>query len=272
MRNFIEPPVFDKEPYADVDPSQVSGCRSLKKVPTNFLCDKCSREDSNKFAGRTFEFLLVEIMVFVFFLFTMTIYMLKSRCQRVVGENIGPHFEQDYMSLMANKIISRVDMKKEPPFYIGKERMVHIAGFVEIKCIFTQDSYDNIKAEHHVIPDDAEMWIKNNVVGRITKKDLDNERVRETNLQDMMQNTSIINHPESIIEMQIAGLIFFYTLNAQWSEDFGHGLLSSEVDEEAIVNFGQSYADFSLTLLFFMLVEHVLTYIFTYVKKYDILK
>lgn len=104
VRNFVEPIDFDKEPYPENHP-----CRSLKKVPTNFLCDKCSREDSNKFAGKIFEFLLVEIMVFVFFLFTMTIYMLKSRCQRVVGENIGPHFEADYMSLMANKIISRVD-------------------------------------------------------------------------------------------------------------------------------------------------------------------
>ena len=201
MRNFVEPADFDKNPYADVDPSQVSSCRSLKKTPTNFLCDKCSREDSNKFAGKIFEFLLVEIMVFVFFLFTMTVYMLKSRCQRVVGENIGPHFEADYMSLMANKIISRVDREKNDSFYVNKERMIHIAGFVEIKCILSPGSYDDIVKEHHVTPEQSEMWIKNNVVGRITKKDLDSERVRETNLQDMMQNTSIINHPESIIEM-----------------------------------------------------------------------
>lgn len=88
----------------------------------------------------------------------------------------------------------------------------------------------------------------------------------------MMQNTSILNHPESIIEMQLAGLIFFYTINARWEEAFGHGLQMSEPTDDAIVNFGQSYKDFSLTLLFFMLVEHILSYIFTYVKRNDILK
>lgn len=70
--------------------------------------------------------------------------------------------------------------------------------------------------------------------------------------------------------MQLVGLIFFYTINTRWQDDFEHGLQSSEVAEDAIVNFGQSYADFSLTLLFFMLVEHILSYIFTYVKRNEI--
>lgn len=107
VRNFVEPDInqpeyamFEKEPLP-------TSCRKPKLLPTNFLCDKCSRVDSNVFAGRTFEFLFVEIMVFVFFLFTMTIYMLKSRCSRI-GENIGTHFENEYMAKMANKITSRV--------------------------------------------------------------------------------------------------------------------------------------------------------------------
>jgi hypothetical protein len=118
------------------------------------------------------------------------------------------------------------------------------------------------------------MWIKNNIVGRITKNDLDTERIRETNVLDMMQNTAILSHPESIIEMQIACLIFFFITNGRWEsrESYNYGEGIKEIDESAIVNFGQSYHDFSLVLVFMMLTEHILTYIFSYIKKNDLFK
>lgn len=180
VRNFVEPPDFEKIPK---DPS----CRTPKLLPTNFLCDKCSREDSNQFAGKTFEFLFVEIMVFTFFLFTMTVYMLKSRCSRT-GENIGGHFESEYMAMMANLISERVSMDVPNPkqFYVNKERMIHIAGFIDIKCMFGPQAFEEILKGIRIDAEQAPMWIKNNVVGRISKRELDDERVRETNLQDMM--------------------------------------------------------------------------------------
>jgi hypothetical protein len=45
-----------------------------------------------------------------------------------------------------------------------------------------------------------------------------------------------------------------------------------EVDEDAIVNFGYSYHDFSYILTFLMLAEHIMTYIFFYVKENDLFK
>lgn len=49
--------------------------------------------------------------------------------------------------------------------------------------------------------EDAPRWLKNCVVGRVSKKDLDDERMKETNSLDLMQNSSIIYHTESILEM-----------------------------------------------------------------------
>lgn len=181
VRNFVEPADFDKLP-------KDTSCRKPKLLPTNFLCDKCSRMDSNEFAGRTFEFLFVEIMVFTFYLFTMTVYMLKSRCSRA-GEDIGSHFENEYLALMANTICSKVPKEEHAnleQFYSGKERMIHIAGFIEIKCMFDESSLEQIRKPIPITKEEAPMWIKKNIVGRITKKELDDERVRETNLQDMM--------------------------------------------------------------------------------------
>lgn len=45
------------------------------------------------------------------------------------------------------------------------------------------------------------MWIKNNVVGKITKSELDDERNKETNALDMMQNSGMIYHMESMLEL-----------------------------------------------------------------------
>lgn len=52
-------------------------------------------------------------------------------------------------------------------------------------------------------------FLKNCVVGKITKEDLDDERVREINKMDMMSNSSIIWHQESINELQIICLSLF---------------------------------------------------------------
>ena len=60
------------------------------------------------------------------------------------------------------------------------------------------------------------------LVGKLTKADLDDERMKETNSLDMMQNTSIIYHTESILEMQIITLAVFYILNEEWAHNFSY--------------------------------------------------
>jgi len=62
-------------------------------------------------------------------------------------------------------------------------------------------------------------WVKRNVVGRVSKYDLDVERMKETNMLDMMQNTGIIYHTESIVEMQIAVSLICYFLSLSVKED-----------------------------------------------------
>ena len=48
---------------------------------------------------------------------------------------------------------------------------------------------------------------------------LDDQRIKEINDMDMMQNTSIIHHPESLNEVQIIGLLFFSFVFAREEED-----------------------------------------------------
>ena len=44
-------------------------------------------------------------------------------------------------------------------------------------------------------------WCEDTLVGNVTREKLDKQRQDETNVLDMMQNTSIVYHPESLIEM-----------------------------------------------------------------------
>ena len=87
-----------------------------------------------------------------------------------------------------------------------------------------------------------------------------------------MQNNSVFNHAESIVEMQILMVLFFYLMSYQYSDNFGYGDGIKEKSDDAILSFGMSYHDFSITLLFLMLAEHIMTYIFFLVKHHDIVK
>lgn len=65
--------------------------------------------------------------------------------------------------------------------------------------IITKYQYGEKKSfieERHAIK-----WIEDTVVGPITKEMLENERFKELDSLDMMQNTGIIYNPQSIIEM-----------------------------------------------------------------------
>ena len=75
-------------------------------------------------------------------------------------------------------------------------------------------------------------FISRCIVGKINKSELDDERRRETNALDYMQNTSIVYHTESILEAQIITLLCCYVLNQRWSESYmEYGKLSNKVNE-----------------------------------------
>lgn len=77
------------------------------------------------------------------------------------------------------------------------------------------------------------------MVGKIVKKELDDERKSETNALDYMQNTSIVYHTESILEAQIISLLVCYSLNNRWTDSvMKYGTMSENVMDSAIINFG----------------------------------
>ena len=78
------------------------------------------------------------------------------------------------------------------------------------------------------------------MVGNITKEMLDNERTNETNTLDMMQNSSIIYHTESLLEMQILCLVVCFVLNRKWKDNLGYGV-SSEAEDHGMTFLGNTH-------------------------------
>jgi hypothetical protein len=56
---------------------------------------------------------------------------------------------------------------------------------VNIKIKLSKQDYQKIKNKEQVSPDQAISWVNRCVVGNIKKRDLDNERLNETNSMDM---------------------------------------------------------------------------------------
>ena len=94
---------------------------------------------------------------------------------------------------------------------------------IQLKISLTKTGFDMLNERKPITDKGAGQWIKDNIVGRITKKNLDDERARETNTLDMMQNSNIIYHPESIIEMQMNVLLIVFLVNTSLEKAMGWG-------------------------------------------------
>jgi hypothetical protein len=126
---------------------------------------------------------------------------MKSRFMRVGTDNSG-QFEGAYMKALCEKIQAHIDVKDDnkEQHFTDKERLIQVQGVI-IKILLNAEDYNNIKNRKEMREEEAANWIKRCVVGRVTKRDLDDERMKETNSLDLMQNSSIIYHTESILEM-----------------------------------------------------------------------
>lgn len=62
-------------------------------------------------------------------------------------------------------------------------------------------------------PGEAEKFIKRMIIGDITKKQLDKARSREVSEMDFMENQTIVHHSDSILELQIFGLLMTGYIN-----------------------------------------------------------
>lgn len=109
-----------------------------------------------------------------------------------------------------------------------------------------------LNEKNFVEPSESKEWIKNSIVGNITKEMLDNQRIKEQNGNDLMQNTSVIYHIESVLEMQMIGLACA-TFFAQ------HIHLQSDGN-----------AQHTSTILYSLAVEHIFAYACDYFRKWEI--
>ena len=97
-----------------------------------FLALHCYKSDAQNFGGRVREFLIIEVCVFMFYVFSMFFVMIKSRLVSV-GLNKSYQFEKQYMHLMVEKItyeidISQNDQGKSAQFYVDYERLIVVDG------------------------------------------------------------------------------------------------------------------------------------------------
>ena len=128
----------------------------------------------------------------------------------------------------------------------------------------SENEFRDIKNDKFEIePSKAPSWLRKCLVGKITKAELDDERMKETNSLDMMQNTSIIYHTESILEMQIITLISCFVLNEQWGQSFGY-------NKELEVAAGSSGSTNNKAWMFILLGEHIVSYLFSQYRAWEL--
>lgn len=83
---------------------QFIGYTELGIVPECFTGD-----NTHIILGKTMEWCKIEIYLFGIWIFTMLLYMLKSRCF-FVGINPKMRFDPFFMSLMSNRILDQIDV------------------------------------------------------------------------------------------------------------------------------------------------------------------
>lgn len=170
----------------------------------------------------------LEIGVTLIYTFTMLLMLIKSRFM-TVGIDQKDQFNPFYMSLMINRICEEIDFdllqtkrtfRETRNFYVGKRVKIRVYK-VNLNLLITEEGWRQIfenkvtNETYLVPPEDSQRWIQENIKGNFSRADLDQMRLEETASLDMMMNTAIIYHCESLNEMQIAGLILFSYLQNQ---------------------------------------------------------
>ena len=110
--------------------------------------------------------------------------MIKSRFINMVKDP-SLEFEEIKMRKMIERITDSIDYKMQysDAFYVGKERMVK-SGTIFIKVNMTHEDFENIK--NKVMVKDPADWVTRNVVGKVTKDELDDARNSEMNTLDFI--------------------------------------------------------------------------------------
>ena len=121
---------------------------------------------------------------------------------------------------MMNEIISSIPFEKYKnknkfvKFWTNNEEFVDVIG-TSIRICLTKDDCEKLYDKWYlndfpyIKKEEANEWMTTRIVGSITKFKLDRQRNNEINESDILQNTSIVYHTESLVEMQIMCLTIF---------------------------------------------------------------
>lgn len=162
------------------------------------------------------------MFVYLFYLATLALLILKSRLGLRVGVDHSKMFGTFYMSYMANQLCESLTKSCNEKFkrtggiysenlIIGRQLVIEPIKNNPIRLRITKDSYYSLIRSlsdpsfdgKYVRESEVMVWMQKNVYGKITKEKLDNFRVSNLSDDDMMMNTSFNYHPESVGEMQI---------------------------------------------------------------------
>lgn len=169
-----------------------------------------------KYMGGLKQWFFVEIIIFVCFLLTMFILLVKSRCMKT-GINQELMFNELYMSKMINRIFKKVDFdlaqknrrfEETRKYFTSKVIKIEV-NQVPVWLAITPEGFETVwknlmlEEMYLVPPDEAPLWMEQNILGNPVRRDLDKQRFCELSGLDIMMNTSIVYHIESIYELQI---------------------------------------------------------------------
>ena len=199
--------------------------------------------------------------------------MIKSRLYKV-GQDISDKFGDRYMSYMANRIIRELIVQQKQ---IGENEMYREHKFVDheksliisevpLNIKLSKTNYYNIiqkleygEKKNFVDEQDSLKWIEQSI--GVTKVELDRQRQKELNVLDMMQNTGIIYHPESLMEMQaIVTIIMYnvYKLDSQVNSQ--EQQMQKKIDVDKRVDY----------IMVALLIEHLIGIVIQLFRKIDI--
>ena len=131
--------MFSPEKIADESPRTLDKDADISDYSQGelYLMDKCSRKDWLKFQGCSFEWMMIELLVFSTFLFTMILLMLKSRFSKIGIDNSG-QFEPVYMRILAQKIADSIPIQTTEiadQFFINSERIIQVENVAIKVCL-----------------------------------------------------------------------------------------------------------------------------------------
>ena len=141
-----------------------------------------------QWTGTSRAIIFLEVFVYFAFLFTLVLFVTRSRILKRCGVDNSEQFEDAYMSYLGDKIVQaivfdekgNINKKFKPKNYIEKKRTVLLEG-ITIKIKLTHDDFYSIKHKleedekttNFVSEEESIAWMSRCLLGKLTKIQLD---------------------------------------------------------------------------------------------------